>query len=201
METIGSVKEKIVWASKVLFDRGLIEVYDGNISYRFAENYFIITPSHVPKNSLKIDDLVVVYFNDRWSNVKGLRPSVEYRMHKLIYLRFDAVKAIVHAHNPCTVALTDILTNIDEALLETTTETKYYIPDGISVIPRLPPGSIELAEAVANGLKGPNSLAILRGHGVVGVGETLEDALHRVLVAERNAKMLLIRSIAEKFLG
>lgn len=201
METIGVAKEKIVWASRILFERGLIEVYDGNVSYRFAENYFIITPSHVSKSSLKPDDLVVVYFNDRWSSIKGFKPSVEYKMHKLIYLKLDDIKAVVHAHNPLTVALTDIIANVDEVLLETTTETKYYIPDGISVIPRLPPGSLELAEAVANSLRGPNSLIILRGHGVVGVGETIEDALHRVLMVERNAKMLLIRSIAEKSLG
>ena len=195
METIGTVKEKIVWASKVLFERGLIEVYDGNVSYRFSEDYYIITPSHVAKNALTIDDLVVVYFNDRWVNVKGLRPSVEFRMHKLIYQKFKAVKAIVHAHNPYVVALTEIIPNIDEAILEATGETHYYIPDGISIVPRLPPGSPELAEAVVESLKGPNSLAILRGHGVVGVGETIEDALHRVLIAERNAKIVYIENI------
>lgn len=119
METIGAAKEKIVWASRILFERGLIEVYDGNVSYRFAENYFIITPSHVSKSSLKPDDLVVVYFNDRWSSVKGFKPSVEYKMHKLIYLKLGDIKAVVHAHNPLTIALTDIIANVDEVLLET----------------------------------------------------------------------------------
>ncbi len=195
MESIGAVKEKIVWASRVLFERGLIEVYDGNVSYRFSEEYYIITPSHIAKNALTIDDLVVVYFNDRWVNVKGLRPSVEFKMHKLIYQKFKNAKAVVHAHNPYVVALTEIIPNIDEALMEATGETKYYIPDGISVVPRLPPGSLELAQAVAESLKGPNSLAVLKGHGVVGVGETIEDALHRVLVAERNAKIVYIESL------
>ncbi len=195
MESIGAVKEKIVWASRVLFERGLIEIYDGNVSYRFSEEYYIITPSHIAKNALTIDDLVVVYFNDRWVNVKGLRPSVEFKMHKLIYQKFKNAKAVVHAHNPYVVALTEIIPNIDEALMEATGETKYYIPDGISIVPRLPPGSLELAQAVAESLKGPNSLAILKGHGVVGVGETIEDALHRVLVAERNAKIVYIESL------
>lgn len=201
MESLDSIGRKIIWAAKILFNRGLIEVYDGNISHKISENSYVITPSRMPKSELTLEDLIIMDFNDEWSNIKGLKPSIEYRMHKLIYLSFKDVKSIIHAHNPYVVSLAEIFTDANELILKATNEVKHYIPDGISIVPDFPPGSLELARAVAKSLNGPEALVILRRHGVVATGYSVEDVLQRVLIAERNAKILMVKRILEDIVG
>ncbi len=179
--------ESVIEVMKLLYEKGLITVLSGNASVRCGDS-FLITPSGVPKHQLK--ELTKVDLRDlKW---EGPKPSIEYRMHAEIYLR-SGFQAVVHAHNPLTVALAE---SSDEdhlnELIGEFVETKYSIRE-VGVVDRLDAGSLELAEAVGNEFSKGKDLVIMRGHGVIAGGKDPFDALNKVEAIEYLAKVALSR--------
>ena len=172
---------KVIEVMKVMYQKGLITVLSGNASARCGEG-FLITPSGVPKNELS--QLSFVKLGDlSWS---GPRPSSEYRMHALIYMRTNS-KAVVHAHNPKAVLASKlgIPLNPDEYV-----ETKYAIRK-IAYVPPLPAGSEELAKEVAKAAEEADVI-VLKGHGAVATGEDPYDALNKLEALEYLAELSIL---------
>ena len=82
----------------------------GNLSARLDARQFLITPSGAALGELQPDDLLVLPFCDQQSEVStsGPRPSSELPMHRESYRQRPALKAVIHAHPPYTVALSII---------------------------------------------------------------------------------------------
>lgn len=81
---------------------GLNQGTSGNLSLRTADG-FLITPSGVPVERLRADDMVSM---DLKGNAQGhLCPSSEWRMHCDLYTAFAQAGAVVHAHPPHATAL------------------------------------------------------------------------------------------------
>jgi L-fuculose-phosphate aldolase len=78
------VRGEIVRFGRELHQRRLICGYDGNISYRLAENEFLITKSWSSLGFLAEEDVVII---DREGNVlEGkYRPTGEFRLHMVAY--------------------------------------------------------------------------------------------------------------------
>ena len=96
----------IVKACKLLYEQGLIGLYDGNISVKLND-LIIITPSGIPKPMLNINDLVIVDENGQVISGK-FKPSVEVRMHLGIYKAINKCRAVVHTHNPTVILLSKL---------------------------------------------------------------------------------------------
>ncbi len=59
-----------------------------------------------------------------------------------------------------------------------------------------PPGSIELARKVAEGFRDPRVKAVLlRAHGIVSIGENLENAFHAASSVEDTAKVAFLSGL------
>jgi len=104
-EEIVEARKQLAEVMKLLYSRGLINIRGGNASIKISETSFLITPSGLPKHNLKPEDMVIVYFDGKWTGKH--RPSIEYRMHAEIYRNNPEIKAIVHAHSPLTLILRD----------------------------------------------------------------------------------------------
>jgi L-fuculose-phosphate aldolase len=146
--------------------------YTGNLSFR-AEDGFIITASGLKnKENLGNDCFVRVESYDEQSNtvyVKGKRqPSSEAVMHFRIYKAREEVNAIFHGHND------SIISNAEKLELSITAEEQE-------------PGSIELANEVLNAL-GARNLVVIKNHGFISVGKTMEEAGKRALATLRLSK-------------
>jgi ribulose-5-phosphate 4-epimerase/fuculose-1-phosphate aldolase len=146
--------------------------YTGNLSFR-TEDGFIITASGLKnKENLGNDCFVYVKSYDEQSKtvyVEGKRqPSSEAVMHFLIYKKRKEVNAIFHGHYDAIIANA-------EKLKLSVTEEEYE------------PGSLGLAKEVVRAL-GDNNLVVIRNHGFISMGKTMEEAGKRALATLQRSK-------------
>ena len=184
----------VIEVMKYAYEKGLINILGGNASIRWG-NGFWITPSQIPKNKLEVEDFVYVDLNEGPKpNVRGRKPSIEWRMHREIYASLSDVNAVLHTHNPHTLALYSVGLSIRPSdYIESCMISKC-----ISVVPKLPPGSNELATAVAEAIVRCR-VAVLLGHGVVVAANDIFRALDAVEALEDVAKIELFRNLLRRF--
>jgi len=170
---------KSFWqVGKELCMRNLETSHSGNISIRSGGKIYIKKRSAM-LNWLEKEDIVACDLEREDSN--SLLASTELGVHRAIYLNTDAM-AVIHAHNPYTVALSmieDEITCIDAEGM--------FMYKKIPVIEcDVPAGASEAALKVPPVLKN-YPVCVIRSHGVVAKGSTLEDAMQNVTGAEQSA--------------
>ncbi|GAY25937.1 class II aldolase/adducin family protein [Desulfurococcaceae archaeon AG1] len=184
------IRIKLVNAVRRLYLRGFNSTFSGNVSVRSSyKNHFWITPRAYDKASLTIEDLSLVDITTG-NRIMGAEPSSEYKVHLEIYRARDDVNAVIHTHQVYTmVAYKAGL--LKRELLEDSYEAKAYL-GGISHVPRLEPGSWDLAKAVSQQLADKKNVAVIMdGHGVVLIGGSIDEALNRAEILEMEAMRLV----------
>ena len=175
-------------AAKLLYARGLVNAYEGNVSVRIGET-LLITPSGVCKEELETDDLVEVDIaSGRTLRVKdGRRPSSELKLHLAIYRCRADVGGVVHAHPPFATAF---------ALRDQPIVTRAY-PEMMTLYDQIPvcrygrPGTEAVNADVPEVLKGYDAF-LLANHGLVTVAGDALTAAYRLEGVESIAKVLTI---------
>lgn len=177
----------IINISNKLFNRHLVTGKAGNVSVKFKnneKNIIAITPTLKSLNNLKFNDIVLV---DLEGNIisKG-KPSSEVFMHLNIYKSKKNVKAIVHTHSPFATGFSfsdkkiKRLEGFGKIKKPYLAEVNYEIP-----------GTMDLANKVGEAIKNEDVL-ILKNHGVISVGENLEEAFSLADFVEEIAKTQFI---------
>ncbi len=178
------MKQTICSFMRRLCDMGLTTSLGGNISCLDEETgHILVTPSGIDKYSLTAEDIVTV---DRDGTVvNGCRkPTMEYMMHVGIYLVRPDVRAVVHAH-PTFATLYSFL----EEPIDTTTTLELYKSVGeIGVVDTEIMGTPELAALVAESAR-THSVVLMRNHGPVVCGGSLQQAFNRMELTEMAAKL------------
>ena len=146
--------------------------YTGNLSFRCREGFVITASGLKSKQNLSNDCFVYVKSYDEQSNtvyVEGRRqPSSEAVMHYLIYKTRKEVNAVFHGHNNA------IIMNA-EKLGFPVTERKHE------------PGTISLAKEALKVL-GNKNLIVLKNHGFISLGRTMEEAGELALTTLKQSK-------------
>jgi L-fuculose-phosphate aldolase len=185
-KAIEDISERIVNASKELYDHGLVKGTSGNISARIPDtDKFLIKPSGVYMGFLKPEELVLVDFEG--NKIRGKRNvSAETPMHAAIYRVRKDVQAVVHTHAPTATAFGIAGTEI----LPLQIEVFMLLPRGVPIVPFKQPGSKALAEAVQKKIADYDAI-MLENHGIVTVGSTIEAACNLNEMVEEAAKIQL----------
>ncbi len=159
----------------------------GNISVKLDGGNILITPSRVDYESMQPDDLVVLAPDG--TQLSGTRlASSEREIHRGIMNRREDVGAIIHAHSPYAMAAAAIEGGIP-AISE---EMCQLIGGAIPLSSRFVPSErhAELGAVVTESLGQVNAV-LIRNHGPVCCGATLEEAKICCQVVEKSAKMYL----------
>jgi len=179
-------EKKILAVGSSLYLKGMLVGSEGNISTRIDKEHILITPSGLNKGGLKSDDLVRVDKNGK--QVKGdHKPSSEIAMHLFIYQNRPEVNACVHSHAPYATAFAVAGMELPDNLL----------PEVVLFIGRIPltayasPGTKAVAEALKPYINDNNAF-LLRNHGLVTVGETLQEAYDRHEIVEHYAQIVFL---------
>lgn len=190
------IREAIVEAMLLLYNRGLINLHGGNASALLVlpdgTRLVYITPRGLEKNKLSSTTIAVM---DVKGHVYWGEPSSEHPLHLEVYRRMSNVRAIVHSHNPLSVAVVESGGTLNLRLLGV--EAEYYMGHCVSMVPPIKPGTVELARRVASALE-ECPLVVLRGHGAVAVGfssdpvKALFEAVDRLEVLEDIARSSLL---------
>ena len=89
--------------------------------------------------------------------------------------------------------------NNDSHPVSKVTEAAKILLGNVPFIVSATPGSIELATKVKNAFRKLKVKAVLlKEHGVVAIGESLEDAYHTTSLVEDTAKIALLSSLIRK---
>ncbi len=165
--------------------KGLFSGYNGNISVRY-NNTMIITRSGCNKSSLAPGDLIAFDLeNHTWEG----NISSEWQMHLEIYKNNPGVEAIIHTHPPHLIAAV----SKDESFIEKLGIFEAEIfKRQLAIVPPLPPGTRELARETGKVSRGRN-LIILKDHGLVALGPTLDKVLSLSEELETLCKIFLLR--------
>jgi len=134
-----------------------------------------------------------------WGYESGGGPTSELLAHlKAHAIRKKVSKgverAVIHVHSPNLITLTyglDLDTpRISKLLWEMHAECIVMFPEGVEFVLWMLPGSSELADATAKGLK-RRRIAVWQFHGVVATGRNLDAAFGLIDVAEKAAENYL----------
>lgn len=169
-------------AGETLLACGCNNSHSGNLSVRI-DNQIIITRTGAMLGSLRIDDLVLT--STAPTDADRKIASTELPVHLRIYEK-TPFTAIAHGHAvwaTLTGWLGDELTPID-------VEGAYYF-GRIPVIECAPATATpEVGDALAAVFK-ETPVAILRGHGVFAVGNSIESAMQRITSVNDSARLIV----------
>jgi L-fuculose-phosphate aldolase len=156
--------QDLIKVGKELSKKGLTPNATGNLSVRFGKRV-VITSTGSNLGLLSPNDFVEAIDYDFPKNLAFVmgeeQPSSELPMHWLIYNNFRDIQAIIHVH--------------DERVLKWA-EGKKNLPLTQRVQPY---GTLELALEALKVLK-DSKYVILREHGVLSVGKTIEEAYREI---------------------
>ena len=181
---VQELKNKIIEIGKLLWEKGLVTGFNGNISARVDAGTILITATGTCLGYLKLTDIVTLSL--KTGNVIGEgKASSERFMHTEVYRNFPDIKAVVHTHPTYTNGF--FLSN--EILEPKTFEAKFYLGI-VKSVPQSTP-SVTAMEPVIKELKITNIVA-LRNHGVVAMGPDLFYAFVLIQELEEQTKVELV---------
>lgn len=169
-----------------LYASGLITATGGNVTTRVTAgaDELWITPSQSFKGKLDLSQLVRIDLDGEPVDSGARSPSSERLMHAVVYRVKPEAEAVLHCH----AANATVLANSGLPFVPVSTEAAFF-----GEIPRVPfimPGTVELADAVAEAMK--DSWAVLLvNHGLLVAGRSLRRAADMASVIERSCEVIL----------
>lgn len=195
-EVLG-LKGRVAKATRILFEMGLADFY-GHASARLpGKNQILIKPSISPLGSIRAKDILLVDMDnyqqgdmtDPLMQERGLPPG-EVILHIAIYRKRPDVFGVVHTHQILATAFGIA----GKPIVPLHNQTSRFSP-GTALYPKPDMVSNEtVAAEVADTLGDLNGI-LLRGHGVVVVGRSVEEATVNAIYLERAAKIQILANL------
>ena len=190
MSEIDELKRKLAMACRMLFVAELVD-YSGHISVRIpGTSRFLINPHPISRAEVKAEDIVTFDLEGNRLEGKWNLPS-ELPMHSRTYRVREDVQCVAHLHNRMVV----ILSMADRPLIPASNPGALFGPGPIPVYQD--PALIhtkEQGDEVARTL-GAGDAAILRGHGSIVVGDSIEWTVAACIDLEESATRLYYASL------
>lgn len=163
----------------------LIRASAGNFSMRTADGYLAITPSAIPYDVLKPEEIAIVDLDG--NHIDGpCKASSETPMHTAMMRHLPQVGAICHTHS--TFAMTFAVLGKEIPLIN----LEILVCGGpIPVAPWACPGSAAGGEVTVDLFNARPELKamLLRNHGLVAIGDNIEQAYKFAFDAEVGAQV------------
>ncbi len=173
--------------SRIAEEKGLVNSLEGNLSMIDRETGNIyITPSHKMKCLLTPEQICVIAPDGSQVGSTGKRSS-EFFLHEAAYQARPDAGAVFHCHSP-------YLTSYALCLRDFIPPQNCFLGQVLGNMRCLAYGE-HGTHAIHNGIEDAlksSSVVLLGGHGVVCVGEDLEDAIGILEAAENLAKTVAL---------
>ena len=207
MKNVDELKTKVALGNRIMFHQGLAD-YHGHVSARIpGTRKFLIKPVLAPLGEISSRDIIVVDI-DQYMEVceenyakagnkraitKLKNPPRETMIHASIYAARPDVNSVVHTHQSLATAFSVAGTPI----LPIYNQAAVFAPETpIFPSPRLI-YTIRDGKEVCQTL-GDRMAMLLKGHGVIVCGDSLEYATVHAIYLERTAYMQFVASCVGK---
>lgn len=182
--------EELCAAAQRLTALGLSPGSSGNISVREGDRVYV-SPSGVALGELTPEQVAVVEMGQDGldlTHVAGPTPSKEVPLHLAFYR--SGFRCVVHLHSSAAVAVSCLQPWSDHSALPPITPYLLMRVGRVPMIPYARPGDVRLAERVLE-QQHPLNAALLQNHGSIAAGDSVEEAVSRVVEIEETAKVVL----------
>jgi len=179
---INELKKKLIVANKILESEKLATPF-GHVSIRIpGTETFLITRSVAP-GAATLNDILVCDLNGTILQGKYKDTYSEVVIHSGAYKIRKDFNSVVHSHPPYVIALSSAGLTVLPSNLQATS----LGPEPIAVFGKMVfIDRLEWGEEIA-ALFGPNSAVILKGHGAVAAGTSVEEAIYATRILETSA--------------
>lgn len=192
MSPLDERRELVATACRVVVARGLADGLLGHISLRLDEHSILVRCRGPQERGLAASTAADVQVVPMSGTVDGeYRAPNELPIHTAILRARPDVGAVVHVHPEATVALDLAGHEIRPIVGALDIPGAHLAAAGVPVYPRsVLINSAQLADEMLAAL-GEKSALILRGHGTVVCGATVEEAVLRAIAVDRIARISL----------
>lgn len=186
------IQRQIVEVGLRLQQRGFLAGSDSNLSVRLEDGRILITPSGKAKGRLDPADLIAVDSDGR--KLEGIgNPTSEMAMHLAVYRTRPEVNACVHTHAPNATAFAVAGIPLPDDILP---EVVVFVGP-IALCEYAPPGTEAVPRSLEPFIRSHHAF-LLRNHGLLTIGRSLEEASNRHETVEHYARILrLARQFGE----
>jgi len=187
-------REALVRTAVALADQGFLAGVGGNLALRIDAERFAVTPSASDYYAMGADDICVLRLDSLEQLAGTGRPSVESGLHaRALKARPDCL-ASIHTHQPVASAFT----LLDRPLPIRDAEARRLIGAEVPMCAYAPSGTAWLARNVARRIRPGLNAYLMRNHGAVCLGASLDDACRVVRLLEREARAWFREALATR---
>lgn len=190
--SLDDLLQDLAIANRILVNEGVLDGF-GHISLRHPqrEDRFFIARSMAPA-LVTSEDLLQVDLEGQVHDEQGRRTYVERFIHSAIYAARPDVRSIVHSHSPSIIPF-----GVTGARLRPICHMSgflgaktpvYEIRHSAGESTDLLISTEALGKSLAQTL-GQAQVALMRGHGSVTVGHSIEQAVFRAIYTEKSARL------------
>ena len=182
-----SLKEQICEIGRRVYNKGFAAANDGNISIRVGDNEVLCSPTMICKGVMKPEDICAVDLDG--NQIAGTRKRTsEVLLHLTIMKHRPDVKAVVHCHPPHATAFAVAGEPIPQCVLP---EVEVFMGE-VPIAPYETPGGQDFADTVIPFVKNGTNTIILKNHGTVTFGKSLEDAYWKTEILDAYCRILML---------
>ena len=185
--------EDLAVASRILVDQGVLDAA-GHVSMRHPghPDRFLMSRSLAPA-LVTADDIMELTLEGESCDAAGRTPFIERFLHAAVYRARADVMAVAHGHSPSVIPFGLVATP-----MRATYHNAAFLAAGVPVFDirdrfgatDIVINSPERGAALADALE-DKAVLLLRAHGVVVVGPSLQAAVFRAVFTEVNARVQL----------
>jgi HCOMODA/2-hydroxy-3-carboxy-muconic semialdehyde decarboxylase len=181
----------LVSANHILYDQGVVDGF-GHVSVRSTanSNYFLLSRSMAP-SLVGPGDIITYDFDGEALDAEGRTGYLERFIHGEIYRARPDVMAVVHSHSPSVLPFGIAKTGLRPVyhmagfLAKT---SRFEIREDFGAGTDMLISNSAMGKSLAKALD-CNCVTLMRGHGSVAVGISLQEAVYRAVYTEINARV------------
>lgn len=180
-------QSKIARACNILYMEGHTDTVYGHVSARIDDEVIWMKPAGLGLEEVRPHDVIQLDYAGN-KRAGDLPPHLEFPIHtEILRLRPD-VQCVIHTHPPHATAFSAVNEPLrpvnHEGVLFTEGLPRFTQTSDLIVTP-------ELGRAVAECI-GPHNAVLLKNHGIVVAGPSVEEACVTAVLLEKAAQMLLL---------
>ena len=181
MDTIGELIQTLVTGCRILDAEGIMDEL-GHFSVRTPDGSGVLMNGKVSPGQTTESDIVHLDLNG--NKIEGrLDPPKEIPLHLAVYQRRPDIKAIAHTHSPTIVVLSiaGVPLRAVDNLGATTFGEKVPLFEEYGLV-----DSFDMGNRIVDAM-GSHSIIVLKGHGNIVAGKSIEEVCVSAIWAEKSA--------------
>ena len=193
-EIDGTLSKNLALSCNILAERGHANLTMGHVTARMPDqDHLHMNPHDLGLEEIKPDDVIIIDFEGSKLVGEGRKHS-EFPIHTEIYKLYPQINCVIHTHPFYSL----ILGATADTIKTLSHEGSLFAGIPVFTETALLIRSTELGQAVARSLNGQRAV-LLRNHGVVVAGTSIEEATVYAVLLERAAKLQVLASQAGSF--